>query len=343
METDAFSIEAFFDFLSNNQKVISIIGMEKNVGKTTLLNYLLRGLADKGLPVLILSIGRDGESVDALEKTKKPGIMVYNGGCFLTIRELLKTPSAVEILETFNEKVSGSKVLLARALQKTEIQLINPGNQKVVSRMIHSSFNRCGKCTVLIDGALDRLSHGASNLVDGVFICTGVQVEGTLVQIIEKTKELVDNLENSTCTDEIKRLISDCKAEFGTVIIRNHHINACMTGTLLDSTELDEKIKNNDIIYTTGVLTDKIIKRFGEKDLRCTIVLIDGTKCHVSQRAKAMMTRKGIDLKVLNQIPVYGLSVNSVGIRRSMNPSKVLMAFKEVFKDKWVFDTQYFI
>ncbi|MEA1884461.1 MAG: hypothetical protein U9N62_08095 [Thermotogota bacterium] len=342
MEKETFSIETFFDFLSNDHKVISIIGMEKNVGKTTLLNYLLKVMAEKGLPVLVLSIGRDGEPVDVLEKTKKPDITVYAGGCFLTIRELLKTPTAVEIVETFNEKISGSKVLLARALQNTEIQLINPGNQKVVSNMIRNSIKRCGKCTVFIDGALDRLSHGASNLVDGVFICTGVQVEGTLDQIIDKTKELVDNLENSTCDDEMLRLISECKSEFRTFIIRNDQIEACMAGTLLDSTELDEKIKNNDIIYTTGVLTDKIIKRLGEKDLRYTIVLIDGTKCHVSHRYKAIMTRKGIVLKVLNQIPVYGLSVNSVGIRRSMNPSKVLTAFEEAFKDKWVFDTQYF-
>ncbi|MFW6263626.1 MAG: hypothetical protein ACOC34_06290, partial [Thermotogota bacterium] len=67
----------------------------------------------------------------------------------------------------------------------------------------------------------------------------------------------------------------------------------------------------------------------------------DGTQCHLSQRYHALMERRGIALRLLNSIPVYGLSVNSVGIRRSMNPSKVLKAFREAFKDKWVFDTQY--
>lgn len=343
METDTFTIEALFDFLSNDIKTISLIGLEKNVGKTTFLNFLLNGLAAKRIPVLVLSIGRDGEPIDSLENTRKPDILIYEGDCFLTISELLKNPSGVEIIEAFDEKVSGSKVLLVRALQETKVQLINPGNQTIVSRLIRRSINKCGKCSVLIDGALDRLSHGSSALVDGVFICTGVQVEGTLEQMIEQTKDLVENLEKNTCNAEAKRIISERRPEINTLIIRNHQINECIPGTLLDSAELDEKIKNNDIIYTTGVLTDKIIKRLVDKNFGFTIALTDGTKCHVTQKTKAMMKRKGIMFKVLNQIPVYGLSVNSVGIRRSMNPSKVLTAFKEAFKDKWVFDTKYFI
>ena len=341
MEKDTFSINSFFDFLSATPKVISIIGMEKNVGKTTLLNYFLKEMAERSLAVLVLSIGRDGETVDAVENTRKPAIMIDKGGCFITIKELIKTPSTVEILESFDEKISGSKMLLARALQNTEIQLINPGNQQNVSRMIQSSVNRCGSCSVFIDGALDRMSHGSSALIDGVFVCTGVQVDGLFSQVIEKTKLLITNLENRVCNQEIQRLITDSVSDYGTIIIRNGQLIHCIAGTLLDSTELDEKIKNNDIIYTTGVLTDKIIKRLLDREVRVTIVLIDGTKCHISQRYNAIIERKGIAISVLNTIPVYGLSVNSVGIRQSMNPSKVLTAFQKAFKDKWVFDTTY--
>jgi len=341
MEKDTFSINSFFDFLSVTSKVISIIGMEKNVGKTTLLNFFLKEMAERKLTTLVLSIGRDGEPLDAVEKTRKPTILIYKGGCFFTIKELIKTPSTVEILESYDEKISGSKMLLARALQNTEIQLINPGNLKNISRMIYNSVNKCGRCSVFIDGALDRLSHGSSSLIDGVFICTGVQVDGSLTQVIEKTKLLITNLENKTCNNETKRLITDSVSEYQSIIIRNHEIIDCMVGTLLDSTELDEKIKNNDIIYTTGVITDKIIKRLLDREVRVTILLIDGTKCHISQKNNTIMERKGIDIRVLNSIPVYGISINSIGIRRSMNPSKVLTAFQEVFKDKWVFDTTY--
>src|SRR6056297_1806625 len=108
METDTFSIEELFDFLAAKQRVISIIGMEKNIGKTTLLNFLLKGMYERSLPTLVMSVGRDGEAIDSVENTPKPEIIVYKGGCFLTITELITTPSSVEILETFDVKVSGS-------------------------------------------------------------------------------------------------------------------------------------------------------------------------------------------------------------------------------------------
>jgi len=341
METDTFSIAPIFDRLRTHQKIISIIGLEKNVGKTTLLNALLKGMAERGFQTLVLSIGRDGEQIDALEKTRKPGILIYKGSCFISIGELIKRPSAVEILEVFDEKVSGSKLILARALQNTQVQLINPGDQKRLNRIIRISIQKSGSHTVFIDGALDRLSHGSSTLIDGVFVCTGVQVEGSLPQVIEKTKTLIANLENQECAPEIREIIRSEENKCGSMIVRNHRMNSCIPGAFLDTKELDEKIKNNDIIYTAGVLTDAIIKRFIDKDLKVTVVLMDGTKCQVSQRYRIKMIRKGILLRVLNTIPVYGLSVNSIGIRRSMNPSKVLTAFQESFKDKWVFDTTY--
>ena len=341
METNTFSIEELFDFLAAKQRVISIIGMEKNIGKTTLLNFLLKGMYERSLPTLVMSVGRDGEAIDSVENTPKPEIIVYKGGCFLTINELITTPSSVEILETFDVKVSGSKVILARALADTKIQLVNPANQMMLSKLIDQGVRHCGKCTVLIDGALDRFSHGSTSLIDGVFVCAGVQTAGDLPLIIKKTKLLIGYLECTESEDYIRRLIRNNEIEKGSAIIRDRKAVACITGTLLDTTELDEKIKNNDIIYTTGVITDKIMKRFIDRELNVTIVLIDGTRCHISQRYSLIINRKRIAIRVLNRIPVYGLAVNSVGIRRSMNPSKVLKDFREAFKDLRVFDTRY--
>jgi len=341
METKTFSINHLFDFFTEKSQIISIIGMDKNVGKTTLLNFLLKELQNRHVPTLVLSIGRDGEANDSVENTSKPPIIIYKGGCFLTIKELIRTPSSIEILECFNSKVSGSKIILGHALQDTQIQLVNPANQKVLSEMIRISLERCGGGTVFIDGALDRLSHGSSSLIDGVFVCAGVQSEGDLSEIIKKTRLLISHLQNEVCDKKIKQLILKQALEKGTLLIRNEEIIDCIQGTLIDTTDLDEKIKNNDIIYTTGVITDKIINRFIEREQIITMVLIDGTKAHISQRYCAIMHRMGIRLQIINRIPVYGLSINSVGIRRSMNPSKVLKCFREAFKGIHVFDTTY--
>lgn len=58
-----------------NYKRISIIGMEKNVGKTTLLNKLIADIG-KTKKLGLTSIGRDGEDIDVVTNTDKPRIYV---------------------------------------------------------------------------------------------------------------------------------------------------------------------------------------------------------------------------------------------------------------------------
>ena len=53
---------------------VSIIGMCKNAGKTTVLNRLIQELSHSGQVLALTSIGRDGEDKDLVTGTKKPGI-----------------------------------------------------------------------------------------------------------------------------------------------------------------------------------------------------------------------------------------------------------------------------
>lgn len=46
--------------LSTKYKTISIVGMAKNAGKTTALNYLIEEAIDEGVVLGITSTGRDG-------------------------------------------------------------------------------------------------------------------------------------------------------------------------------------------------------------------------------------------------------------------------------------------
>ena len=48
----------------NKCKIISIIGLAKNVSKTTTLNYIIKNL--EGYRLGLTSIGRDGEKYDVI-------------------------------------------------------------------------------------------------------------------------------------------------------------------------------------------------------------------------------------------------------------------------------------
>lgn len=62
--------------LLKDYKRVSIIGMEKNVGKTTVLNQLIEDIGTKKI-VGLTSIGRDGEDTDVVTNTHKPRIYVF--------------------------------------------------------------------------------------------------------------------------------------------------------------------------------------------------------------------------------------------------------------------------
>lgn len=64
-----------YDLLKDYKRV-SIIGMEKNVGKTTVLNQLIEDIGMKKI-VGLTSIGRDGEDTDVVTNTHKPRIYVF--------------------------------------------------------------------------------------------------------------------------------------------------------------------------------------------------------------------------------------------------------------------------
>ncbi|MBR4980513.1 MAG: hypothetical protein IKY05_03315, partial [Bacteroidales bacterium] len=64
-------------FISEIQKFksLSIVGLEKNTGKTVCLNYILERLPSTGYSVAVTSIGIDGESKDQVTGTQKPEIV----------------------------------------------------------------------------------------------------------------------------------------------------------------------------------------------------------------------------------------------------------------------------
>ena len=66
--------------ITRQYKTLSVIGMCKNAGKTTAMNALIRENGKHGGTLGLTSIGRDGESVDVVTKTHKPGIYAQGNG-----------------------------------------------------------------------------------------------------------------------------------------------------------------------------------------------------------------------------------------------------------------------
>ncbi|MDY6895165.1 MAG: hypothetical protein SVO01_07110, partial [Thermotogota bacterium] len=68
-------------------KSVSIVGLEKNTGKTETINYLLKTLNKR---IGITSIGLDGEPIVQLTSMPKPHIGIVKGTIFATAEKYYK-------------------------------------------------------------------------------------------------------------------------------------------------------------------------------------------------------------------------------------------------------------
>lgn len=170
-------------------KVVSVIGLVKNAGKTTCLNALLKEIYDDGrlsCPALT-SVGRDGESCDVVTGTHKPGICIREGSLVATAEGLLPFGDFTkEFLLSTGVRTPMGEVFVLRARSGGSVQLGGPSMTEQL-KVLNGQFFALGADCVLIDGAAGRRSLGAASVADGVFLCSGASLDRSMEKVAEET------------------------------------------------------------------------------------------------------------------------------------------------------------
>ena len=170
----------------NETKTMSIVGMCKNAGKTTMLNWLLTAGHLRGT-LGLTSIGRDGESTDVVTGTEKPGIFVREGTLIATAKDMLRLGDVTkEILMTTGIPTPLGEVVIMRARSDGYVQLAGPSITTQL-RSVSESFFALGAEKSVIDGALGRKSLGARAVAEGVILCTGASYNASMEKVIADT------------------------------------------------------------------------------------------------------------------------------------------------------------
>ena len=212
----------------NETKTMSIVGMCKNAGKTTMLNWLLTSDHLRGT-LGLTSIGRDGESTDVVTGTEKPGIFVKEGTLIATAKDMLRLGDVTkEILMTTGIPTPLGEVVIVRARSAGYVQLAGPSittQLKTVSR----EFFELGADMSIIDGALGRKSLGARAVAEGVILCTGASYDMSMEKVVADTAHIyrLMNLPKAAeLPPEASEGLEKCWREHGAALI---------TGALTDS------------------------------------------------------------------------------------------------------------
>lgn len=147
-------------------QVTFVTGPEKHCGKTTFMNRAA-GIARRGAlasarpgPAL-LTAGYDGESRDFLSGARKPTVPVCAGDLVLTTERFAR-PCFPEIIEVLPGQTALGRLCIARARRDSVVALVGPdGNSQIawaIDRIVTGGLTD----TVLVDGAINRITQVAS-------------------------------------------------------------------------------------------------------------------------------------------------------------------------------------
>jgi hypothetical protein len=158
-------------------RTLSVIGMCKNAGKTTVLNSVISELEAHNEIIGLTSIGRDGERSDLVTNTKKPEIFVRGGAVIATAEGLLRECDiSMEVLDTTGVPTPLGEIVIVRARSAGYVQIGGASITEHQKRIRDSLFAfGCGR--VLIDGAISRKSLGNPSLADGVVLSSGASYD----------------------------------------------------------------------------------------------------------------------------------------------------------------------
>ena len=299
----------FLDLLRPHT-TISLIGMCKNAGKTTVLNRCLLEYNGVNEVLGLTSIGRDGEAVDLVTKTAKPSIYVHRGALIATASELLPyCDISREVLECTGLSTPMGEVVIVRALSDGHVQL---GGPSTVSQLIdvRERFFRHGASRVFIDGALSRKTLCTRALSDAAVLCTGASLEGGMDHVIEQTAFFCTLAALPVFSDKalsgLFRGISEAKwTLIGEKILHSNQ-------PALFSALREQTANRTHTLFALGALTDAMVDSYiRTADLApITIVVSDSSKLLLSRGSFQRLITKKCRFVVLDRINLVAVTVN---------------------------------
>jgi len=257
-------------------KRISIIGMEKNVGKTTLLNKLIADIGtNKKLG--LTSIGRDGEDIDVVTNTDKPRIYVRRGSIIATGRNCLaKCDITKEILYVTDFTTPMGSIVIVRALSDGYVDIAGPSYNKQV-KIVVELMEKFGSEISIVDGALGRKSTAISDVSEATILSTGAALSLDMLKVVEETKKTVYFLK----LDEAEKNIKDRV----------------------------EELRDKKAVLFYNKIIEAFINNRGSYE-KITLLAEDGTKFFLSSSLLDKAKLSGMEFQVLNKINLLFVTIN---------------------------------
>ena len=266
-------------------KSCSIVGLEKNTGKTECFNYVMQRLPLDKIRVAVSSIGIDGETTDQVTKTAKPEIFLREGVYFGTSEKHYLTKLLTsELLEISDENTSLGNIVIGKALTPGKLLLSGPSS----TNGLHRWMNEMRKYDIdltIIDGALSRLSLASPAVSESMILATGAAYSANINTLVQKTAFVVQMINLELTSQEnhdtfininngVWAIDFDADNDFEKKLV---DLKVASSLSININTEGLKKCKT---LYVSGALTDNFVNHIRQNKIfnETEIVVRDFTK-----------------------------------------------------------------
>jgi hypothetical protein len=294
-----------------NYDSLSIVGLQKNTGKTECLKYVLARLPLERKRVAVTSIGIDGETTDQVTRTQKPEIVLREGMYFGTSEAHYRQRRLVsELIDVSDESTSLGRVVTAKALTQGKILLSGPSSTSGLQRWMRDT-RRHGIDLAIVDGALSRLSLASPAVSQSMILATGAAYSINMSQLVQRTAFVVDLINIGMTSEGNIALLSPL--ESGMWWIDTDGQLHEMEG----ATSLSQQVEFHGMdrcatLYVAGALVDSFLEKLRKnKQLRqVELVVRDFTKIFVTPQQLRLFEKAGGRIKVLQKSKLIAVTVN---------------------------------
>ena len=298
-------------------KSCSIVGLEKNTGKTECFNYVMQRLPLDKVRVAVSSIGIDGETTDQVTKTAKPEIFLREGIYFGTSEKHYLTKLLTsELLEISDENTSLGNIVIGKALTPGKLLLSGPSSTNGLRRWMNE-MQKYDIDLTIIDGALSRLSLASPAVSESMILATGAAYSANINTLVQKTAFVVQMInleltsqENHDTFVNINNGVWAIDAE-NDFDIEKRLVDLKVASSLSININT-EGLKKCKTLYVSGALTDNFVNHIRQNKIfnETEIVVRDFTKIFLTPMTYNTFVNNKRKITVLQKSKLIAVCVN---------------------------------
>lgn len=289
--------------------VLAVVGMAKNVGKTVTMNYIQNMLYAENRVMGLTSIGRDGESFDALTNLKKPPVVVLPGTLVATAEKAIVDWAKWEHLQDTEVTTSMGKIVIVKAKENANVVLAGPSKNSQL-RELWDSVKGWGADCMLIDGAFDRQSAADPAVSRQVILATGATLSRNLQELVNRTQARVEQLTLPKCEAKYQVLAQQYQ-EKAIFINESGNTKAALTTLLLSEKEWQKLLSEpRKVLILKGAIGEGLGEALVKAGNTPVVILDNGSKLFLPAATWRRLMLKGVQFYVRQPIELLGVTIN---------------------------------